>query len=70
VSKLTDDSSQFARAMLEKAGVALTPGLDFDEARGSRFIRFSCAGTTADMAEAVRRLGAWRCQLSAGANSV
>ena len=40
--------------MLEETGVAATPGVDFDEARGSRFVRFSYSGTTADMAEAVR----------------
>jgi aspartate/methionine/tyrosine aminotransferase len=59
VSHLTDDSAAFTRAMLDETGVAATPGIDFDEARGKRFVRFSYSGTTADMAEAVRRLAAW-----------
>jgi aspartate/methionine/tyrosine aminotransferase len=49
----------FAKAMLEEAGVAATPGVDFDKERGRRFVRFCYAGTTADMAEAARRLRAW-----------
>lgn len=60
VGHLTNDSAVFARAMLEEAGVAATPGLDFDRARGQRFLRFSFAGSEADVAEAVARLRAWR----------
>jgi aspartate/methionine/tyrosine aminotransferase len=59
VSAFTDDSLGFAQAMLDETGVAVTPGLDFDAARGGRFVRFSYSGTTADMAEAARRLQAW-----------
>ena len=59
VSHLTDDSAAFTSAMLEETGVAATPGIDFDEARGDRFVRFSYSGTTADMAEAVERLRGW-----------
>jgi aspartate/methionine/tyrosine aminotransferase len=59
VSRFTLDSPAFTRAMLEEIGVAATPGVDFDEARGSRFIRFSYAGATADMVEAVQRLVRW-----------
>jgi aspartate/methionine/tyrosine aminotransferase len=55
----TDDSLAFAKAMLEEIGVAVTPGVDFDEARGRRFIRFSYSGTTEDVGEAARRLQAW-----------
>jgi aspartate/methionine/tyrosine aminotransferase len=53
------DSLEFSRRMLAEAGVAATPGLDFDEKRGGSFVRFSYAGPTADMAEAARRLKAW-----------
>ena len=45
--------------LLEEIGVAVTPGLDFDERRGHRFLRFSYAGTEADMAEAAHRLKGW-----------
>ncbi|MEE8203205.1 MAG: pyridoxal phosphate-dependent aminotransferase, partial [Alphaproteobacteria bacterium] len=60
VSRLTNDSQDFCRRMLRDIGVAATPGLDFDPARGHAFVRFSFAGSTEDMAEAARRLRAWR----------
>ena len=60
VAHLTNDSPEFCRRMLAEAGVAATPGVDFDPARGHRFVRFSFAGTMADMREAVARLKAWR----------
>ena len=60
VSDLTDDAVGFCKRMLDETGIAATPGIDFDRARGHHFVRFSFAGTTADMAEASRRLRAWR----------
>lgn len=59
VSRFTGDSVAFTRAMLTETGVAATPGLDFDESRGNRFVRFSYSGPTAAMAEAVARLKQW-----------
>ena len=57
--RFTNDSLAFCQRMLGEAGVATTPGLDFDRVRGSRTMRFSYAGAPADVAEAVRRLEAW-----------
>ena len=59
ISHLTGDSVAFCRRMLAEAGVAATPGVDFDAERGGRFVRFSYARSTADIAEGVRRLKAW-----------
>jgi aspartate/methionine/tyrosine aminotransferase len=59
VSRFTNDSAAFCRAMLEGAGVATVPGTDFDEVDGDRFIRMCFAGTGEDMAEAARRLKDW-----------
>ena len=59
VSRFTDDSAVFARRMLEEAHVAATPGVDFDPVRGKNFIRFCYAGSTAEMHEAVERIGRW-----------
>ena len=56
VSDLTDDSLSFAAELLQEAGVAVTPGLDFDPVRGARALRFSYARATADIAEGLRRL--------------
>ncbi len=59
VSELTDNSLDLSRELLEQAGVAATPGLDFDPVRGHRTLRFSYAGSTEDMQEGVARLQAW-----------
>ncbi|MBN8958661.1 MAG: aminotransferase class I/II-fold pyridoxal phosphate-dependent enzyme [Rhizobiales bacterium] len=55
----SDDSLAFATAMLENAGVAATPGLDFDPTRGRHFVRFCYAGSAAEMHEAVERISGW-----------
>lgn len=60
VTEFTDDSPAFCRRMLQETGIAVTPGVDFDAARGGRFIRFSFAGATAEMAEATKRLKSWK----------
>jgi aspartate/methionine/tyrosine aminotransferase len=60
VARLTNDSVEFCRRMLAETGVAATPGVDFDGQRGHATMRFSFAGSTEHMAEAVRRLRAWR----------
>lgn len=60
VAHLTNDSEEFCRRMLAEAGVATTPGRDFDSLNGQRFLRLSFAGATEEMEEAVRRLAAWR----------
>ncbi|WP_200927110.1 aminotransferase class I/II-fold pyridoxal phosphate-dependent enzyme [Methylobacterium sp. Leaf87] len=59
VSNLTDDAAGFCRRMLDEAGVAATPGLDFDGVDGGHHVRFSFAGSHADCADAVRRLRGW-----------
>ena len=56
VSHLTDDSVGFAREILDHAGVAVTPGLDFDPLRGGGTLRFSYARATADIHEGLERL--------------
>ena len=59
VAHVTDDSFDFAKRMLEQAGVAATPGADFDPVRGKHYLRFCYAGSAADMNEAVKRIGGW-----------
>ncbi|HSV28175.1 MAG TPA: pyridoxal phosphate-dependent aminotransferase, partial [Candidatus Omnitrophota bacterium] len=60
IGEMTNDAPEFCRRMLAEIGVAATPGTDFDPFDGHRTMRFSFAGSTADMAEAARRLKAWR----------
>ena len=59
VSHLTQDSRAFAAEILDKAGVAVTPGLDFDPVRGAGTLRFSYARSTEDIAEGLQRLKAF-----------
>ncbi len=59
VSHLTDDSRALAAEILERAGVAVTPGLDFDPVRGAGTLRFSYARATADIEEGLARLAAF-----------
>ncbi len=59
ISALSNDSMDFCKRAIREAGVAITPGLDFDPDNGHRFARLSFAGTEGDMREAVKRLGAW-----------
>ncbi len=56
VSHLTGDSRALAAEILETAGVAVTPGLDFDPVRGGSTVRFSYARATADIEEGLARL--------------
>jgi aspartate/methionine/tyrosine aminotransferase len=59
ISRFADDSYDFAKRMLEEAGVAATPGVDFDPVRGRHFLRLCYAGSREDMHEAVTRIGGW-----------
>ena len=59
VSDLTGDSVALAADILERAGVAVTPGLDFDPGRGRRTLRFSYARATANIEEGLARLAQW-----------
>lgn len=56
VSDITNDSLNFAQDILAKAGVAVTPGLDFDKRRGGQSLRFSYARSTEDILRGLDRL--------------
>ncbi|MFN4325782.1 MAG: pyridoxal phosphate-dependent aminotransferase [Azonexus sp.] len=58
-SALADDSFRLARDLLEKAGVAATPGLDFGCNAPERHIRFAYTTGIPRLAEAVDRLRAY-----------
>ncbi|AHI01935.1 pyridoxal phosphate-dependent aminotransferase [Kutzneria viridogrisea] len=59
VSHLTQDSMAFCRELLADTGLAIVPGIDFDPVDGHRSVRMSFAGSTADMEQALARLGSW-----------
>ncbi len=60
IADRSNDSVAFCARMLAEVGVAVTPGVDFDRTRGSRFLRFSYCGPEADMIAAAERLKLWR----------
>ncbi len=60
VAHLTNDSEDFCRRLLRETGVALTPGTDFDQARGRSSVRLCYAGSADTIAQAASRLKSWR----------
>jgi aspartate/methionine/tyrosine aminotransferase len=54
------DSAGLAARLLDEAGVAVAPGIDFDTVDGGRFIRLCFAGDGSDIARAVSAMGEWR----------
>jgi aspartate/methionine/tyrosine aminotransferase len=54
--KLTDDSQHFANQLLEQAGVAVTPGLDFGFHRPEAHLRFAYTTDLQKLAEGVERI--------------
>jgi len=56
--RFSDDSSRLAADLLERAGVATTPGKDFGSAAGQRHLRFAYTRSLDDLEEGVRRMAA------------
>ncbi len=56
-SRLAPDSGRFALEILEKAGVAVTAGLDFGSNQPEKHLRFSYANSIENLREAMRRIG-------------
>ncbi|WP_371327713.1 pyridoxal phosphate-dependent aminotransferase [Humibacillus sp. DSM 29435] len=52
-------STAYAGALLEEAGVAITPGGDFDDRSGARSVRLSFAAGRETVAEAIDRIAAF-----------
>lgn len=59
IARFSNDALHFCETMLDEAGVAATPGIDFDRTSGNRYIRFSYAGTRQDIEMALERMGKW-----------
>lgn len=58
VSALTDDSEQLARRLIEDAGVAVTPGLDFGHHRPRNHLRIAYTTRCERLLEATERMRA------------
>lgn len=58
-SRFTDDSYRFSQQLLEEAGVAITPGIDFGVSSPERHVRFAYTTSLENLEEGVRRLRAF-----------
>ncbi|WP_424981104.1 pyridoxal phosphate-dependent aminotransferase [Maritalea sp. S77] len=56
IDGLADDSVAFCKALLQEAGVAATPGVDFDRVKGHKFVRFSYAGDHDMLVQAIEKM--------------
>jgi len=56
-SRFSDDSYAFTKQLLEEAGVAITPGVDFGGNQPGRHVRFAYTTSLENLHEGVRRLG-------------
>jgi len=56
ISRFSSDSEEFAMAVLDQTGVALTPGRDFGEYRHRQHVRLSYANTLEKLQDAASRL--------------
>ncbi|MCQ8103994.1 pyridoxal phosphate-dependent aminotransferase [Methylomonas sp. SURF-2] len=61
-SAFTDNSFAFAGELLEREGVAVTPGRDFGKYRADKHIRFAYTASIDRMAEALTRLERFICR--------
>ena len=55
-SRFTDDSFAFSQRLLEEAGVAITPGLDFGTHRAAQHVRFAYTTDIPQLQEGVERI--------------
>ncbi len=62
-SRFTDDSHAFVLDILEKAGVAITPGCDFGDHRANHHVRFAYTTSIENLREGVGRLEGYLSQL-------
>jgi aspartate/methionine/tyrosine aminotransferase len=58
-SRLTGDSYAFAHDLLEQAGVAITPGVDFGRFRAAQHVRFAYTTSLDQLEEGVQRIAAF-----------
>jgi aspartate/methionine/tyrosine aminotransferase len=58
-SHFTDDSYSFSSRLLEEAGVAITPGIDFGVNQPGTHVRFAYTTSLENLQEGVRRLRAY-----------
>ncbi|MFW2439255.1 MAG: aminotransferase class I/II-fold pyridoxal phosphate-dependent enzyme [Arenicellales bacterium] len=58
-SEFSNDSMALCDALLQQAGVAITPGADFGSHKSNVHVRFSYANTIENLQEGMRRIQKW-----------
>jgi len=58
-SDISDDSMKLCETLLQKTGVAITPGADFGSNNNKSYVRFSYANTVENLEEGMRRIQRW-----------
>ncbi len=56
IESFSDDSQAFCMDLLEKAAVAITPGIDFSASQQKRYVRFAYTADMEQLQEAVHRI--------------
>ena len=56
VSNITNNSAVFCKKLLNKYGIVLTPGIDFDPYEGHKFVRFCYSYPKQSVVEGIKRL--------------
>jgi aspartate/methionine/tyrosine aminotransferase len=56
IDAFSNNSHDFCIELMEQAGVAITPGLDFSPSQHKRFVRFSYTADMEQLQEAIRRI--------------
>ena len=59
ISKLNNDSYDFCKRMVNDIGVALAPGIDFDDKRGNNYVRFSYSCEKIELEESLKLIKNW-----------
>lgn len=65
IGAISGNAGDFARRMLHEAGVAVTPGIDFDQTEGGRYLRLSYAGSSSTINVAIERINHWLSNIQA-----
>ena len=59
IGAISNNSVDFSQRMLQEAGVAVTPGIDFDQTEGGHYLRLSYAGSSLTITTAIDRINGW-----------
>ena len=59
IGAISNNAGDFSRRMLHEAGVAVTPGIDFDQTEGGSYLRLSYAGSYCTINTAIDRINEW-----------